>query len=373
MITFLTTALNSLLAMALKKDLMERGAASIGAPGEALLKDQRADEQEQKCHEMLDALPAAIYTTNAEGQITFYNAAAVELSGRRPKLGSDEWCVSWRLYRPDGSFLPHDQCPMALALKEGRAVRGMEAIAERPDGTRVPFIAYPTPLRDEKGALVGAVNMLVDISERKEAEAQQRLLFAELNHRIKNAMQVLQGILNLAYREAGSDEARRALSDVIHRVGAMAAAQTVLYQANNALGYDTKALLEAVCASVGQWFGDRISIRCEAVSRQLSNDTATPLALIVNELITNAAKYGVNSEGEGTILVELTESSGYFKLRIEDEGPGFELTELERRSSGLGLTMALVRQIGGAFCVERAIGARCIVRFRDEAAARTQG
>ena len=51
--------------------------------------------------ELLDALPAAIYTTDAAGRITYYNAAAVQLAGRRPKIGSDEWCVTWRLYRPD--------------------------------------------------------------------------------------------------------------------------------------------------------------------------------------------------------------------------------------------------------------------------------
>src|SRR5947209_5105559 len=78
---------------------------------------------------------------------------------------------------PDGTPMPHDECPMAVALKEGRPVRGAEAVAERPDGTRVPFIPYPTPLRDASGALVGAVNMLVDISERERAqESVQRLI-----------------------------------------------------------------------------------------------------------------------------------------------------------------------------------------------------
>ena len=82
-------------------------------------------------HRLLQALPAALYTTDAQGRITFYNEAAAALWGHRPQLGTDEWCGSWRLYRPDGSFLPHDECPMAIALKEGRAIQGMEAAAER--------------------------------------------------------------------------------------------------------------------------------------------------------------------------------------------------------------------------------------------------
>jgi PAS domain S-box-containing protein len=126
--------------------------------------------------EVLDALPAAVYITDAAGLITYYNEAAAVLWGRRPELGTDHWCGSWKLFWPDGTPLPHDECPMALALREKRPVRGMEAIAERPDGLRVPFIPYPTPLYDASGALVGAVNTLVDITERKLAEAHAQRL-----------------------------------------------------------------------------------------------------------------------------------------------------------------------------------------------------
>jgi PAS domain S-box-containing protein len=127
-------------------------------------------DSERRLRELLEALPSAVYTTDAEGRIKFFNRAAVEMSGRTPRLGQDQWCVTWRLYRPDGTPLPHDQCPMAIALKERRPIRGEEAVAERPDGTRVPFIPYPTPLFDAEGNLVGAINMLVDITDRKRAE-----------------------------------------------------------------------------------------------------------------------------------------------------------------------------------------------------------
>jgi len=142
---------------------------------EAKHMDDRLREREQRMRDLLEALPAAIYTTDAEGHITFFNKAAVDMAGRTPQVG-DKWCVSWRLYRPDGSYLPHDQCPMAVALREDRPVRGEEAVAERPDGTRVPFIPYPTPLHDDSGKLVGAVNMLMDISDRKKAEAYEERL-----------------------------------------------------------------------------------------------------------------------------------------------------------------------------------------------------
>jgi PAS domain S-box-containing protein len=109
--------------------------------------------------------------TDAEGRITFYNEAAAELWGCRPELGESKFSGFWKLYWPDGTPLPHDQCPIALSLHQRLPIRGMEAVAERPDGTRVAFIPYPTPLFDASGELSGAVNMLVDISDRKCAEA----------------------------------------------------------------------------------------------------------------------------------------------------------------------------------------------------------
>jgi len=126
--------------------------------------------------QVLDALPAAVYVTDAAGRITYYNNAAAELWGYRPELGRAEWCGSWKLYWPDGTPLPHDQCPMAISLREGRPIRGLEAIAERPDGSLVPFKPYPTPLFDASGTLVGALNMLVDLTDLRDNErAAQRL------------------------------------------------------------------------------------------------------------------------------------------------------------------------------------------------------
>ncbi|EJK88159.1 PAS domain S-box protein [Agrobacterium rhizogenes] len=120
--------------------------------------------------DILEALPEAVYTTDALGRITFYNKAATEMWGVSPKLGESEFCGSWKLYWPDGTLLPHDECPMAIALKERRAVRGLEAIAERPDGTRTAFLAFPTPIFDAAGNLSGAVNMLVDLTDRASVE-----------------------------------------------------------------------------------------------------------------------------------------------------------------------------------------------------------
>jgi two-component system CheB/CheR fusion protein len=155
---------------------LEFAALPNGVSGLIDVLPPKLDFADPELHRFLDALPAAIYTTDIEGRITFFNKAAAVLWGRRPRLNVDQWCGSWRLFWPDGRPMPHDACPMAICLKEQRAVRGAQAVAERPDGTRVPFMAFPTPLRDAAGTFVGAVNMLIDMSEHKRAELVSRRL-----------------------------------------------------------------------------------------------------------------------------------------------------------------------------------------------------
>jgi PAS domain-containing protein len=116
---------------------------------------------------LFDALDLPLYVTDADGTVTYYNRACVDFAGRVPEIGQDRWCVTWKLYTAAGDFLPHDVCPMALAIRENRSIRGVEAVAERPDGSRRSFIPYPTPLRDEEGRLTGAVNLLVDVTDQK--------------------------------------------------------------------------------------------------------------------------------------------------------------------------------------------------------------
>jgi PAS domain S-box-containing protein len=339
-------------ASKIARDITERKAA------EAKLRDS-----ERQLKDLLAAIPAAIYTTDAQGKITYYNEAAVELAGRTPTIGSDEWCVTWKLYRPDGTPLRHDECPMAVALREGRPIRNAEAIAERPDGSRVPFIPYPTPLRDSSGKIVGAINMLVDVSERKQAETQQRVLFNELNHRVKNNMQTLQSLLHLAARQTRSTEAQTILDEASRRVAAMAAAQQVLYGTTDATRFSAREFLDSVCQTVQQTFPANLKISCESPPVELLNETAMPLALILNELLTNAVKHGLRGRTEGAIRAGLTKEGDDFVLYVEDDGPGFDVASVRDRSSGLRLVQGLARQLCGRFDVTTASDTRCAVRF----------
>jgi PAS domain S-box-containing protein len=306
---------------------------------------------EKHLQDLLAAIPAAVYTTDAQGKITYFNEAAVELAGRTPVIGSDEWCVTWKLYWPDGRPLPHDECPMAIALKEGRPVRGAEAVLERPDGTRAPFIPYPTPLYDGDGKLVGAINMLVDISERKQAESNQRILLNELNHRVKNNMQMMQSLLDGAARKIQSPDTRRVLDEASRRIAAMAAAQRVLYGTTDATRFKCDEFLAVVCAAAQEMLSPDVKVVWDPPTGDLPNDTAMPLALILNELITNAAKHGANGAIPAIIRVGLTKAADGFVLFVEDEGPGFDLEAVRTQSSGLRLVQGLARQLRGRFAV----------------------
>jgi len=113
--------------------------------------------------EVFKQFEAAVYTTDADGWLTYYNEAAADLWGYRPELGKTRWCGSWRIFTTEGAHLPLDQCPMAVALKEGRAVRGVQAVLERPDGTLIPFMPHPTPLRNTSGALIAGSNVLLPL------------------------------------------------------------------------------------------------------------------------------------------------------------------------------------------------------------------
>ncbi len=137
----------------------------IAASGLAL------QESEARYRALIEALGVAVYTTDAAGRLTFHNEAAVALWGWRPPLDDTRWCGSWRLCTSDGAPIGHDRGAMGPAPQGSQTVFGGEAMAERPDGTRVPVIAYPAPLSDAAGMLVGGVNVLVDITKRKRAEA----------------------------------------------------------------------------------------------------------------------------------------------------------------------------------------------------------
>jgi two-component sensor histidine kinase len=191
-------------------------------------------------------------------------------------------------------------------------------------------------------------------------------LLDEFNHRLKNNLQMLYGFLQIARSKTDDPKAREVLSDTSRRIGAMGAAQQILYSVRNSTDMSAKSLLEDVCANARAFFSKDVSINYEATAGSLPKGTAVPVALVLNELLTNAAKHGANDRGQVTVNVGLSQHSGEIELYVQDRGPGFNFDGSAVQSSGLGLVAMLAGQLRGRFTVERRSGMRCSVRFPDQ-------
>ena len=136
---------------------------------------------------LLESLAAPAYACDVDGRITSFNAHAAELWGRLPKLNdpAERFCGSQALLGPEGTALPHESCPMALALRHGRPYEGREAIVVRPDGSRCTVLYYVSPVHDELGRIPGATGVLIDVTVREELQraAQAALLESQANFR----------------------------------------------------------------------------------------------------------------------------------------------------------------------------------------------
>ena len=127
-------------------------------------------EQKLPYQILLEALPMAVYATDAAGTITYFNQTAAAFVGERPDLHGDHW-LNWPLFRLDGSVLPRAEFPTAVTLRERRPVR-KQIIAERPNGTRITFTAHSAPVFDDSGQINGTVNALVATTEHEQADCQ---------------------------------------------------------------------------------------------------------------------------------------------------------------------------------------------------------
>ncbi|XXE56846.1 PAS domain S-box protein [Pseudomonas sp. R1-15] len=311
-------------------------------------------ESERHMRNLLEALPAAVYTTDAQGRINFFNRAAVELSGRTPELG-DLWCVTWKLFTTDGNFLPHDQCPMAVALKENRPIRGVEAVAERPDGSRVPFAPYPTPLHDAEGNLVGAINMLVDISERKQAEDRQKTLIDELNHRVKNTLATVQSLAAQTARNAV--DAKDGYNRFEARLLALSRAHDLLTRRHWGQTPLASLAREVLVPIFGADPG-RITIEGDAID--VDTRVALGLTMTLNELAINALKYGAMSVETGRLSLNWNvqpQSNGTLLTLDWREQGGPPVFPPERE----GLGSRLMKR-----CIERDLGGIFVLTFAPE-------
>jgi PAS domain S-box-containing protein len=302
-------------------------------------------ESEERFRAMFELGPVAVYFCDASGVIQNFNRRAAELWDREPVSGDtdERFCGSFKLFRPDGSFMPHEQCPMAEVVS-GKipSAHDAEVLIERPDGSRVTVVVNIRPLKNQRGEVTGAINCFYDITERKEAEERQRLLTNELAHRGRNLLTVIHSITSRTMSGKRSlAEAREAL---VNRLQALARSQTVLM----ADGFEYASLAEITRLEF-EAFSDRVN--ADGPDVMLNPKTAQTFALFIHELATNATKYGALSRPTGRVSiqwkVEGTGEEAEFRFRWQEhDGP--PVKPPTREGFGRVLLEKLVAQDFGA-------------------------
>jgi two-component sensor histidine kinase len=264
-------------------------------------------ESEERFRTLFELGPVAVYSCDASGVIQNFNRRAAELWGREPALeDTDErFCGSFKLFRPDGSFMPHEQCAMAEVIS-GKIpeAHDAEVLIERPDGSGVSVVVNIRSLKNERGEITGAINCFYDITERKEAEQRQHFLMNELEHRSKNLLAV---IASIASRSLSGTRSLTEARDVLtHRIQALARSQSALLTG----GFEGAPIAEIIRLEF-EGFSDQV--KSVGPNVLLNPSAAQTFALVVHELATNATKYGALSLPNGQVAIHWSV-----------EGPGAE-------------------------------------------------
>jgi two-component sensor histidine kinase len=313
--------------------------------------------------------------------IESYNRRAVELWGREPRCGdkTDRFCGSYRIYTLEGTYLPHDQCPMAQAIYTNNAISNAKIVIERPDGSRRTAMVNIIPRRNAQGRMTGAINCLTDITELKEAEErisaslrEKETLLKEIHHRVKNNLQVLYSLLTLQANLIHSEEALKALNESRSRVMSISLIHEQLYRSEDLARIDFAGYVDALTAQLFRSYGvkpGQIERRIAIDRVLISVDQAIPAGLIINELVSNALKYAFPANWQGA-LAEITvslfpESSDMLVLTINDTGIGLPLAiDLEQPTRlGLQLVTTLTRQLRGTLTLDRSQGTTFRITF----------
>jgi len=328
-------------------------------------------------HRLLETLPAGAYTCDPDGLITYYNAHALALWGRAPKLNDpiDRFCGSFKLFTADGSAIPHDECWIALALRTEQEFNGHEIVIERPDGQRRTVLAHANPIRDESGKVLGAVNVLVDITDRKRTEdalntvdRSKNEFLAILAHELRNPLAPIRSAVQILNREAAlAPESQWAVSAIERQVRQMARliddlVDVARITSNRLELRKERVELGAVLRSAVETSGALLKAGGQEFTLVLPDTPirldADPirLAQAVTNLLNNAAKY---TERGGHIWLIAERDGAHAVITVRDTGVGipsavlphvFEMfTQGEqtraRTLGGLGIGLTLVKRL----------------------------
>ncbi|MCC5970783.1 MAG: ATP-binding protein [Pararhodobacter sp.] len=326
-----------------------------------------------------DFLSDPVLVVTLEGHILEVNTAAKATFGPRLSGGTladivlgDPMALAQFLRRASGSTSPRPG-KFAFNGKDGRQQLRIEAARSRQIAARPQVILRLLSQTSDRFAMLDRRVKDLDAqlhqrlqknAELHEALRQNQTLLRELQHRVKNNIQMMMSLIKISARGHESPNVAAVIHTLSGRLRAMAAAQEALYQADKLETVSSQCFLEDVVRSAARACGAMNAVSLTLDDAELSSYEAHNLALIANELLTNAAKHGLRN-GQGRISVTFADNGDHYSFGVADDGPGIP-PDAASRSSGLALVRGLCRQIGGRLEIDSNNGTRCTVEFRAD-------
>lgn len=343
-------------------------AVSFSNVTERHLQAREIEQSRRLLDAVLDALPVGVIIADASGAITRTNPANSALWGEAPPTDGVEQYGEWKGWWPEtGERVQAHEWAMARVLERGETVPGELVEIERFDVSGRRFmINTAAPVRDEDGRVVAGLVAQVDVTERvlaqrelADALAAKDVLLHEVNHRVKNSLQIVTSLLMLQMGQAKDPALRAALNEARTRIGVVAAMHQRLYSTSEHDRVDFGDYLRDMATETLQSLDldGRIALEVDlehGVVLLLTH--AVPLALVVSELVTNAVKYAFPDGRTGRLRVALRRQVDGLGIEVTDDGVGLPAAFDPARSGGLGMRIvtALVRQVRGTLAIERA-------------------
>jgi PAS domain S-box-containing protein len=318
----------------------------------------KAEEGDRLLAALMEHVPEGITIAHApDMKLRLVSRYGQELLGAHAGLTVEEVIAQLKVYQLDGvTAMEHADLPLVRALERGEVVTNVELLQVNADGRSIPLLCNAAPLRDQAGAIVAAIVVWRDITERKLAEEalmsslhEKEVLLKEIHHRVKNNMQVISSLVSLQADGSQDETVREVLRDVTYRVRSMALVHEKLYQSADLAHIDfaeySRSLLNYLWRSHGAAAANvRLTLDLSPV--QLPVDTAVPCGLILNELVGNALKHAFQGRPQGEVTVSLkVKADDQIHLSVGDDGVGLPVGLDWRKANSLGLR--LVQMLGG--------------------------
>ncbi|WP_332876430.1 sensor histidine kinase [Massilia sp. S19_KUP03_FR1] len=335
---------------------------------------------EKRQHQLADYLPEAVYSCDLDGRVVDFNLAAVTLWGRAPRLGAEYWCGSKAMYTIDGEQLAHDACPMAIAIRERREVGRVEAMIERPDGERRYVLAHPRLIRNVGGDITGAVNVVVDITDRRRAEDLLRqndrrkdAFISTVAHELRSPLSPIMSAAQLIDSTDNPATMKRMAGVITRQARMLGRLVNDLFDASRITrGELPLHKVQLPFERVLQVALDVVRPSVEARRQALSVTPVAPgllvecddvrVAQLIGNILVNASKY---TQEQGAIAVAVRVAGREVTIEVTDNGIGIDASRLadifklysqvdqgdlaRKGGMGIGLSLALdlARSHGG--------------------------